>query len=130
LEVTVLPNFLLPEMVVRESGAGPELEVRRVKTLLLTLGITRIVPQESLQVSIWGSPDGNNWGAAPLVVFPKKFYCGTYPLLIDLSEHPGVRFIRAQWEVTRWGRADAVPLFDFYLRAQDAGVAATVSAVA
>ena len=126
----MLPNFLLPEMVVRESGAGPELEVRRVKTLLLTLGITRIVPQESLQVSIWGSADGNNWGGAPLVIFPKKFYCGTYPLLIDLSEQPGMRFLRAQWEVIRWGRIDATPLFDFYVLAQDASIAATVSAVA
>ena len=126
----MLPNFLLPEMVVRESGVGPELEVRRVKTLLLTLGITRIVPQESLQVSIWGSPDGNNWGGAPLVVFPKKFYCGTYPLLIDLSEQPGVRFLRAQWEVIRWGRGDATPLFDFYVLARDASMPATVSAVA
>ncbi|MGH9667126.1 MAG: hypothetical protein ACRD9L_22100 [Bryobacteraceae bacterium] len=128
--MTVLPNFLLPEMVVRESGAGPELEVRRVKTLLLTLGITRIVPQESLQVSIWGSADGNNWGGAPLVIFPKKFYCGTYPLLIDLSEQPGMRFLRAQWEVIRWGRADATPLFDFYVLAQDVSMPATVSAVA
>lgn len=126
----MLSNFLLPEMVVRENGVGPAFEIRGINKLLLTLGITRIVPQESLQVSIWGSPDGKQWGAVPLAVFPKKFYCGTYPLRIDMSEHLGLRFLRAQWDVIRWGQDDVLPLFDFYLLAEDAVRRVTVGAVA
>ena len=126
----MLSNFLLPEMVVRENGAGPELEIQGAGTLLLTLGITRIVEQESLQVSVWGSSDGNDWGAYPIVVFPQKFYCGTYSLLVDLSGKTGIRFLRARWDVNRWSRADATPLFGFYLSVQEANVPATVGAFA
>lgn len=126
----MLANFLLPEMVVRESGVGPRLDIHGIDSLKITLGITRIVPQESLQVSIWGSADGVDWGTEPIAVFTKKFYCGTYPLVIDLSPRLGLRFLRAEWDVVRWGRYDAMPLFDFYLRAERVTVPVTASAVA
>ena len=59
----MLPQFLMPESVARQDGAGAEiaLDAGRGKSLLLTLGITRIVEQESLDVSVWGSPDKENW---------------------------------------------------------------------
>ena len=61
-------NFLLPETVVREDGAGyaVELATAQGKALEITLGITRILEQESLDVSIWGSVDGSDWGTKPL----------------------------------------------------------------
>ena len=48
----MLPAFLVAETVVREEGAGQELALgaSQGKRLLLTLGITRIVEQESLGV--------------------------------------------------------------------------------
>jgi len=118
----VLPNFLVPETVVREKGVGPEYELDEAqgKLLLLTLGIIRIIEQESLDVSIWGSADKSDWGAKPLASFPQKFYCGTYQILLDLPSHPDVRYLRAQWSVNRWGRGEAKPLFGFYLFAQKA----------
>jgi hypothetical protein len=117
----MLPGFLLPETTVREAGNGSELALgdAQGRTLLLTLGITRIVEQESLDVAVWGSPDGNDWGAKPLVAFPQKFYCGTYQILLDLTQHPDVRFARVKWSAQRWGKGDSKPLFGFYVFAQE-----------
>jgi hypothetical protein len=118
----MLPNFLVQETVIREAGSGPELEVSPESggLLVLTLGITRIIEQESLDLSIWGSSDKADWGAKPLISFPQKFYCGTYQLLLDLAQHAEVKYLRAKWQVSRWGRGDPKPLFGFYLFAQDA----------
>ena len=48
----MFPEFLLPETTVREAGSGPEISLgtQQGETLVLTLGITRIVEQESLDV--------------------------------------------------------------------------------
>ena len=64
----MLPEFLLQETTNREPGAGPEMELGEQAggTLIVTLGITRIIEQESLDVSICGSADGSDWGARPL----------------------------------------------------------------
>ena len=117
----MLPSFLIPETVIRQDGAGSEVAVgpAQGKLLLLTLGITRIIEQESLDLSIWGSADGADWGAKPLVAFPQKFYCGTYQVLLDLSERPEIQQLRARWKVSRWGHGDPKPLFGVYLFAQE-----------
>ena len=59
----MLPNFLIPETVVREAGSSPELSVDSIPSglMLLTLGITRIIEQQSLDLSIWGSADNAEW---------------------------------------------------------------------
>lgn len=113
----MLPEFLLTETTIREAGTGPEISLgdTRGGTLVVTLGITRIIEQESLDISIWGSPDGVEWGSKPLLTFPQKFYCGTYQAQLDLAECPDVRYIRAKWQVNRWGKGDARPLFTVYL---------------
>src|SRR6476659_5729404 len=126
----MLPNFLVQETVIREAGTTPELSVDSIPggLLLLTLGITRIIEQESLDISIWGSADNADWGTKPLLSFPQKFYCGTYQLLLDLAQHPDVKYLRAKWQVSLWGKGDPKPLFGFYLFAQDAGQAIAKSA--
>ena len=117
----MLPAFLIPEAVIREDGEGPEISLgaSQGKLLLLTLGITRIIEQESLDVSIWGSADKVNWSARPLICFPQKFYCGTYQLLLDLSDHGEVKYLRARYKVNRWGHGEPRPLFGVYLFAQE-----------
>ena len=117
----MLPSFLIPDAVIREDGEGPEISLgsSQVKLLLLTLGITRIIEQESLDVSIWGSADKVNWGAKPLVSFPQKFYCGTYQLLLDLTEHADIQYLRAKFKVNRWGHGEPKPLFGVYLFVQE-----------
>jgi hypothetical protein len=117
----MLPQFLLPETTVREAGAGPNLPLgeREGGTLILTLGITRIIEQESIDLSIWGSADGTDWGAKPLVSFPQKFYCGTYQIVLDLARHAGIRYLRVKWQVNRWGKGAPKPLFGIYLFVQE-----------
>ncbi len=117
----MLPSFLLPEDVIREDGEGPVISLgsSQGKPLLLTLGITRIIEQESLELTLWGSADQKEWGAKPLAAFPQKFYCGTYQLLLDLGEHPDTAYLKAKWKVSRWGRGEPKPLFGAYLFAQE-----------
>jgi hypothetical protein len=116
----MLPQFLLPETTVREAGTGTEVSLGEQQggPLILTLGITRIIEQESIDISIWGSADGSDWGTKPLVAFPQKFYCGTYQILVDLTDRPDVKFLRAKWAVNRWGKGDPKPLFTIYLFVQ------------
>lgn len=113
----MLPTFLIPETLLREDGAGPaiSLEGAQGKVLLLTLAITRMVEQESLEVTIWGSPDGSDWGAKPLLALPQKFYCGLYRFSLDLAAGPAIQFLRAHWKLNRWGRGDLRPLFGVWL---------------
>jgi hypothetical protein len=116
----MLPNFLLPEITAQKNGTSPAFELGGSigKQLMLTLGITRIVEQESLDIEIWGSADNENWGDRPLLRFPQKFYCGTYTLMLDLTDRPEVRYLRVDYKLNRWGRGDSTPLFSFYVFAQ------------
>jgi hypothetical protein len=111
------PEFLLPETTVRDAGTGPVIDLREERggILFLTLGINRIVEKENIEIGIWGSPDGADWGRAPLTSYPQKSYCGVYPMELDLSQRPDVRYLRAQWDVSRWNRAAGKPLFTVYL---------------
>lgn len=101
--------------VVNAKGDGQLVDVSAVpsQAFLVTLSITNIIEQESLDVSIYGSPDGTTWGAKSIAAFPQKFYCEESPLLLDMSAHPDVKFIRAHWEVARWGRGTETPMFEF-----------------
>lgn len=111
------PEFLLPETTVRDAGTGPVIDVHqeRVGVLFLTLGITRIVEKESIEISIWGSADGLDWGTLPIASYSQKFYCGVYQLQLDLTHRPEVKYLRAQWDVNRWIRSAGKPLFTMYL---------------
>jgi hypothetical protein len=114
----MLDNFLVPEKtVVTAKGDGPTLELKPTqgRVFLLTLAITDIIEQESLDVSIHGSTDGAAWDAKPMVAFPQKFYREEVPLLLDLTARPEVKFIRAHWEVHRWGRGTETPMFEFHV---------------
>jgi len=103
--------------VVSAKGDGPTVELSGASghVFLLTLEISKIIEQESLEVSIHGSADGAAWGAKPVVAFPQKFYCGQSPILLDLTTHSEVKFVRAHWEVARWGRGVETPMFEFGL---------------
>ena len=101
--------------VVTAKGDGPAVDVSGAggRVFLVTLSITKIVEQESLDVSVFGSPDGTTWGTKSIAAFPQKFYCEDSPLLLDLSAHPDVKVVRAHWEVARWGRGTETPMFEF-----------------
>jgi hypothetical protein len=95
------------------DGAAVDVSAASNRVFLVTLSITRIIEQESLDVSIYGSPDGSTWGAKSLAAFPQKFYTEESPLLLDLTQHVDVKFVRAHWEVARWGRGTETPMFEF-----------------
>ena len=112
----MIDTFLVPDKtVVNAKGDGPSLDVSSAsnRVFLLTLNITGIVEQESLDVSIHSSADGAAWSPKPVTNFPQKFYQAQHPLLLDLTGHAEVKFLRAHWEVSRWGRGSETPMFEF-----------------
>ncbi len=119
----MLRYFLLPESIARADGMGPETDLgsKRGKLLVLTLGITQILEQESLELTVWGSPDGQKWGSKPLARFPPKFYCGLYSILLNLGSQDDVRFVRVQWKMSRWNKRENVPMFGFFVYAEESG---------
>jgi hypothetical protein len=106
-----------PKTTIHAKGDGSavDLSAASSRVFLLTLEITDIIEQEALDVSIYGSADGTSWGAKPLAAFPQKFYRGQHPLLLNLADHADIKFVRAHWEVGRWGRGTDTPMFEFSL---------------
>jgi hypothetical protein len=112
----MMEAFLVPEKTVATAkGDGPVLDVSRSegRIYLLTLAIAKVIEQESLDVGVFGSADGAAWDAKPVAAFPQKFYREEVPLLLDLTARPEVKFLRAHWEVARWGRGAETPMFEF-----------------
>ena len=109
LELPLIPaNTTLDSNSVGESIAISESESR---TFFCVLAITEQLEQESLAVSIWGSPDGQDFGKLPLLKFPQQFYNGATKMILDVSLRPEVQYLRARWELNRWGRASPTPRF-------------------
>lgn len=123
----MLPNYLTDETTIRESGESAVLDLKDEtnQSLLLTLGITHAVEQESICIEVFGSEDGETWTPKPILNFPQKFYCGTYQALLRRNEF---RFLKAVWHVERWGRGDLRPFFRFYVFAQAARARAMAAA--
>jgi hypothetical protein len=114
-----MPELFVPEIVAREDGTGDEISLGKKsgKPLLFSLGITRILEQESLDVSIWGSADREQW--RQIAAYPQKFYCGTYLLLVDLARETHIRYLRVQWRMGRWGETEPRPVAGFYVAAEE-----------
>ncbi|HEY1658257.1 MAG TPA: hypothetical protein VGG14_07915 [Candidatus Sulfotelmatobacter sp.] len=107
--------------VVAAKGDGPAVDLTAAgnRTFLLTLDITDIIEQESLEIIIQGSADGATWDAKPVITLPQKFYRGQYPFLLDLNAQPNLKFVRAHWEVARWGRGTETPMFELGLTVKE-----------
>ena len=93
------------------DGASFNISESATRTFLCRLTVSDQIEQESLDVSIWGSADGETWPKKPLLKLPQQFYRGTTKLVLDLSLRPEVKFIRARWDVNRWGRVAPTPMF-------------------
>jgi hypothetical protein len=112
----MIDTFLVPPKTsIHAKGDGSSVDVSSAssRVFLVTLDITDIVEQEALDVSIQCSADGATWEPKPLASFPQKFYRGQHPLLLDLTSHANMKFVRAHWEVSRWGRGTETPMFEF-----------------
>jgi hypothetical protein len=118
----MIDTMLVPEKtVVNAKGDGPAVDISSAtnRVFLLTLKIANVIEQESLDISIYGSADGTTWGQKSLDSFPQKFYRGQHPLLLDLTGQGEIKFLRAHWEVNRWGRGDMTPRFEFSIQLKE-----------
>jgi len=108
-------DLVAAKTVVTAKGDGAVIDVSAAtsRIFLLALDITNIIEQESLDVSIYGSGDGAAWSPKAIVAFPQKFYREQSVLLLDLTAHPDVKFVRAHWDVARWGRGTETVMFEF-----------------
>jgi hypothetical protein len=118
----MLDAFLVPaNTVVTAKGDSTPLDISEAasRVFLLTLSVSSIVEQEAIEVSVSTSADGTTWETKPVASLPQKFYPGEYPLLVDLSQSAGAKFVRGHWEVTRWGRGSTTPKFEIGLRLRE-----------
>ena len=106
---------------VTANGDGERFDISasQSRTFLCTLEITGQIEQESLDVSIQVSDDGETWSGKPFLMLPQQFYRGRTRLLLDLTLRPGARFIRAHWDLNRWGRVAPTPMFEFSLALEE-----------
>ena len=105
---------LIPPNTKMESngdGASFDISASATRTFLCLLTVADQLEQESLDVLIYGSADGETWTSKPLLKLPQQFYRGSTKMVLDLSLRPEVKFIRARWEVNRWGRGAPLPMF-------------------
>jgi hypothetical protein len=105
---------LIPPNTKMESngdGASFDISGSATRTFLCFLAVTDQLEQESLDISIYGSTDGQTWTPKPLLKLPQQFYRGHTKMVLDLSLRPEIKFIRASWELHRWGRGAPLPMF-------------------
>src|SRR6202045_2917193 len=110
---------LIPQRtLVEANGYGDAMDVRTSasRTYFCILQISDQIEQESVDVSIWGSADGENWSTHPILKLPQQFYRGETRAVLDLTLVPEINFIRAGWELVRWGRVAPLPMFVLGLR--------------
>jgi hypothetical protein len=109
MELDLIP----PGTLLQENGHGEAVNIRAssTRTFFCTMVIREQIEQESADVSVWGSADGENWGAQPLLKLPQQFYRGETRAVLDLNLVPEVNFIRAGWDLNRWGRVAPLPMF-------------------
>ena len=109
LEFSLIPA----DTRLESNGDGAPLNISETvsRTFFCTLTVTEQIEQESLDVSLWGSPDGQDFGKRPLLKLPQQFYRGTTKMVLDISFRPEVKFLRARWELNRWGRVAPTPMF-------------------
>jgi hypothetical protein len=109
MKLTLIPRNTKMEA----NGHGDSFDVSRssTRTFLSVLTVTDQLEQESLDVSIYGSADGATWTSKPLLKLPQQFYRGHSKMVLDLSLRPDIQFIRARWELNRWGRGAPLAMF-------------------
>jgi hypothetical protein len=118
----MVDTYLVPEnttVVSRGDGQVLDLSAAKQRVFLVTLRITEIVEQEAIDVAILGATDAATWDPKPLLSFPQKFYRGESPMLLDIVSRSDVKFLKAHWDVHRWGRGPEEPRFVFDVRIRE-----------
>jgi hypothetical protein len=99
-------DLIPPDTRLTANGEGQPYEIAasETRTFLCSMFIEDQIEQESVDISVWGSADGQDWGKMPLLKMPQRFYRGETRQILDLTLKPEVRFLRAKWDLARWGR--------------------------
>jgi hypothetical protein len=113
MELDLIP----PDTIVETNGDGEKFDISAsaTRTFYCLLEITAQIEQESLDVSVWGSEDGESFGTHPILKLPQQFYRGETRAVLELTLRPEVKFIRAHWDLNRWGRVAPLPKFQMGL---------------
>ena len=114
-------NLIPFDTRVEENGEGEKVDVSAssTRTFFCAMVISDQIEQESIDVSIWGSADGQNWETHPILKLPQRFYRGETRAVLELVLRPEIKFIRARWELNRWGRVAPLPMFRVGLHLQE-----------
>jgi hypothetical protein len=106
-------DLITPGTQLTANGESQSQEIAgsETRTFLCSMFISDQIEQESVDISVWGSSDGQDWGKLPLLKMPQRFYRGETRQVLDLSLKPEIRFLRAKWELFRWGRVAPHPMF-------------------
>jgi hypothetical protein len=106
-------DLIPPDTLLQENGEGDAVDISAstTRTFLCSMEITDQIEQESVDISIWGSADGQDWGKQPILKLPQRFYRGETRAVLELVFRPEVKWIRAQGELNRWGRVAPLPMF-------------------
>jgi hypothetical protein len=106
-------DLIAPSTLVKENGNAEAVDITAssTRTFFCLMDITDQIEQESIDVSIWGSADGENWGTHPILKLQQAFYRGQTRAVLELSLRPEVKYIRASWDLNRWGRVAPDPMF-------------------
>jgi hypothetical protein len=98
------------------KGAPVDVRASRSRIFFCVMEITDQIEQESVDISIEGSADAETWTPQPILRLPQRFYRGQTRAVLDLTTWQEVNFIRASWDLNRWGRVDPHPMFALGLR--------------
>ena len=114
---SIAPAFLFEEQIITGNGESAAIPVGDAANSVatLTFGVLESVEQQSIDVAVFRSEDGETWDETPVLSFPQRFYAGTVAMTLDLRKYPGTTFLKARWTVNRWGRGPATPHFRAYL---------------
>jgi hypothetical protein len=106
-------DLIPPDTRLTANGEGQAYEIAasETRTFLCSMFIEDQIEQESVDISVFGSEDGQTWGKMPLLKMPQRFYRGETRQILDLTLKPEVRFLRAKWDLARWGRVAPHAMF-------------------
>ena len=127
LDVELIPTGTL--LTANGDGAAHDVSSSHSRTFLCSMTITGQIEQESIDLSIWGSHDGREWGNQPLLKMPQRFYRGETRQVLELTRKLEIRYLRAKWELNRWGRVTPHPRFVLGFRLTEVSAFARESAV-
>jgi hypothetical protein len=123
-------DLIAPDTQLTANGEGHahDIALSQTRTFLCSMFISDQIEQESADISVWGSSDGQDWGKLPLLKMPQRFYRGETRQVLDLTLKPEIRFLRAKWELVRWGRVAPHPMFVLGFRLTEVPAFARVAA--